>query len=102
MLACFAEGPEGLLKGRKVYLVVARGGVYTEGPMQRFNFQDTYLRTALGLIGLDDVEQITVEGVAFGPKAAGIAVNDALTRVFTIAASTGSRRTHQTSSELAA
>lgn len=97
-----AEGPEGLLKGKKVYLVVARGGVYAEGPMQRFNFQDTHLRTALGFIGLDDVEQITVEGVVFGPEAAGIAVNDAPTRVSAIAASTGPGHIHSTTSELAA
>lgn len=54
-----AQGPERRLKGRKVYLVVARGGVYSEGPMQQFNFQDTYLRTVLAFIGLDDVELIT-------------------------------------------
>jgi FMN-dependent NADH-azoreductase len=40
------RGPEGLIKGKKLYLVLARGGVYSEGPMQQFNFQDTYLRTA--------------------------------------------------------
>jgi hypothetical protein len=40
---------------------VARGGVYGEGQMQQFNFQDTYLRTVLAFIGLNDVEPITVE-----------------------------------------
>ncbi|HJR11742.1 MAG TPA: FMN-dependent NADH-azoreductase [Rhodanobacteraceae bacterium] len=97
-----AEGPEGLVKGKKVYLVVARGGVYTEGPMQPFNFQDTYLRTVLGFIGLDDVEQITVEGVAFGPEATDRAVGSALARVSAIAASASSKHTHPTTSELAA
>lgn len=96
------KGPEGLVKGKKVYLVVARGGVYTEGPMQSFNFQDTYLRTALSFIGLDDVELITVEGVAFGPEAADTAVNNALTKVSAIAASANSKHTHQATSELAA
>ncbi|MGH7868523.1 MAG: FMN-dependent NADH-azoreductase, partial [Candidatus Dormibacteraceae bacterium] len=28
------KGPEGLVRGKKVYLVLARGGVYSEGPMQ--------------------------------------------------------------------
>jgi FMN-dependent NADH-azoreductase len=81
-----AKGPEGLLKGKKVYLVVARGGVYSEGPMQQFNFQDTYLRTILAFIGLNDVELITVEGVAFGPEAAERAVSNALGKVSAIAA----------------
>lgn len=81
-----AKGPEGLVKGKKVYLVVARGGVYSEGPMQQLNFQDTYLRTALGFIGLNDIELITVEGVGFGPEAADRAVSNALSRVSAIVA----------------
>lgn len=76
------KGPEGLVKGKKVYLVVARGGVYSEGPMQQFNFQDTYLRAALPFIGLDDIETIIVEGVAFGADAA---VSAALAKVDSIA-----------------
>jgi len=81
-----AKGPEGLVKGKKVYLVLARGGVYSEGPMRQFNFQDTYLRTALAFIGIDDVEVITIEGVAFGAEAADRAVSNALARVSAIAA----------------
>jgi FMN-dependent NADH-azoreductase len=66
-------------------LVLARGGRYSEGPMQAFNFQDTYLKAALGFIGLTDVELITVEGVAFGPEVAEKAFNAALARVDAIA-----------------
>lgn len=80
------EGPEGLVTGKKVYLVLARGGVYTQGPMQSFNFQDPYLRASLGFIGLDDIEIITVEGIAFGPEVAAKAVDAALARVSTLAA----------------
>src|SRR5579863_1055159 len=79
------KGAEGLLKGKKAYLVLARGGVYTQGAMQAFNFQDTYLRVALGFIGITDVEVIAVEGVAFGPEAAEKAVSAALGRVAAIA-----------------
>ena len=83
------KGPEGLLKGKKAYLVVARGGVYTQGPMQAFNFQDTYLRAVLGFIGITDVEVIAVEGIAFGPEAAEKAVNAALATVDVIARQRG-------------
>lgn len=79
------KGPEGLVKGKKAYLVLARGGVYTQGPMQAFNFQDTYLKAAFGFIGITDVEVIAVEGVAFGPEAAEKAVGAALSRVEAIA-----------------
>jgi len=81
-----AEGPKGLVDGRKVYLVLARGGVYSQGPMQSFNFQDPYLRASLGFIGLNDIDLITVEGVAFGPEAANKAVSAALAKVSAIAA----------------
>ncbi len=66
--------------------MLARGGVYTEGPMQPFNFQDPYLRASLGFIGLSEIEVITVEGVAFGPEVTGKAVSAALARVSAIAA----------------
>jgi FMN-dependent NADH-azoreductase len=78
------KGPEGLIQGKKAYLVVARGGIYSEGPMQPFNFQDTYLKTALGFIGITDVEVIPVEGIAFGPEVADKAVSAALARVAAI------------------
>lgn len=80
------EGPEGLVEGKKVYLVFARGGKYSQGPMQANNFQDPYLRAVLGFIGLTDVEVITVEGVAFGPAEAEKALSAALARVVAIAA----------------
>jgi FMN-dependent NADH-azoreductase len=75
------QGPEGLIKGKKAYLVVARGGSYSQGPMQAFNFQDTYLKAALGFIGITDIEVIAVEGIAFGPEVAEKAFNAALARV---------------------
>lgn len=80
------KGPEGLIKGKKVYLVVSRGGVYSEGPMQQFNFQDTYLRATFSFLGVNDIEIITIEGVAFGPEAADKAVGAALAKVSAIAA----------------
>jgi FMN-dependent NADH-azoreductase len=78
------KGPEGLVKGKKAYIVVARGGVYTQGPMQAFNFQDTYLKAVFGFIGITDLEVIAVEGVAFGAEAAEKAVSAALARVDSI------------------
>jgi FMN-dependent NADH-azoreductase len=68
------KGPQGLLIGKKAVLVFARGGVYSEGPMQSFDFQEPYLRAVLGFMGITDVEVVRVEGVAFGDEA----VNQAL------------------------
>lgn len=80
------KGPQGLVQGKKLYLVLARGGIYSQGPMQAFNFQDTYLKATLGFIGFSDIEVIAIEGVAFGPEVADQAVAGALARVTTLAA----------------
>lgn len=46
------NGPEGLLKGKKAYLVVASGGV----PLgSEVDFASSYLRHVLGFLGIDDV-----------------------------------------------
>jgi len=77
-------GPEGLVKDKKVYLVKASGGVYSEGPMASYNFQDTYLKRILGFIGLTDIEVIPIEGTAFGVDAAEKAFSLAEARVASI------------------
>jgi len=77
-----AEGvQEGLVKGKKVYLVEARGGVYSDGPHKAFDFQDPYIRHMLGFFGITDVEVVPVEGTIFGPEAAEKAFSGALARV---------------------
>lgn len=69
-----AGRPQGLLTGKKVYLVTAAGGVFSEGDWAAFDFQTGYLRHLLGFIGLTDVEIIRVEGTVFGPEAAKAAI----------------------------
>ncbi|MFM9858814.1 FMN-dependent NADH-azoreductase [Pseudoxanthobacter sp. M-2] len=75
------SGPRGLVKGKKAYLVVAQGGVYSQGPAKPFDFQVPYLRHVLGFMGITDVEVIAIEGIAFGPEMAEKAVQAALERV---------------------
>jgi FMN-dependent NADH-azoreductase len=53
--------------------------------MRAFNFQDTYLKAALGFIGLTDIEVIAIEGVAFGPEAAEKAMAIASAKVAALA-----------------
>jgi FMN-dependent NADH-azoreductase len=76
-----ANGPEGLVKGKKAFIVHASGGIYSQGPAQAYNFQDTYLKQVLGFIGITDVEFISIEGVAYGPDAAQKAVTAASERI---------------------
>ena len=57
-------GTEGLVTGKKVYLAIATGGVYSDGPMKSRDFTETYLRTILGFMGMTDITVIRVEGIA--------------------------------------
>jgi FMN-dependent NADH-azoreductase len=54
------NGPVGLAGGRQVYIVSTRGGAYGEGPQDH---QVSYLRTAFGLLGIDNVQVIQAEGL---------------------------------------
>jgi FMN-dependent NADH-azoreductase len=79
------KGPEGLMIGKKAVLALARGGIYSEGSMQAFDFQEPYLRAVLGFIGVTDVEVVRIEGVAFGEEAVGRALRSAEARAEAIA-----------------
>ena len=74
-------GPQGLATGKKAYLVLARGGVYSDGPMKQLDFQEPYLRATLGFIGITGVESIVIEGVAYGPEVAQKSVDKAMGRL---------------------
>jgi FMN-dependent NADH-azoreductase len=74
-------GPVGLITGKKVYLVLASGGVYSTGPGASVNHLEPYLRAILGFMGLIDVETILIEGVAMGAEASEKALEGAQARI---------------------
>lgn len=61
-----ANGPEGLIQGKKVYVAFARGGIYRDTPADS---QTPYIQTILGFLGMTDVKYIHAEGLAMGPEA---------------------------------
>ncbi len=61
-----ADGPRGLLTGKKVYVVLTRGGRYRDTGNDS---QVSYLRTVLGFLGMTDIEWVYAEGLALGPDA---------------------------------
>lgn len=70
-----ANGPEGLLKNKKVFVVTARGGVYTgDSPAKAYDFQEPYLRAILGFNGLTDVTFIHIEAQKLSPDVAEAAI----------------------------
>jgi len=61
-----ASGPEGLLKGKKVYIALTRGGQYRNTPADT---QVPYLKTVLSFLGMSDIQLVYAEGLAMGPEA---------------------------------
>jgi FMN-dependent NADH-azoreductase len=62
-----ANGPEGLLGGKKVYVALARGGRYRGTDADS---QVPYLKTVLGFLGISELHFIYAEGLNMGPEAA--------------------------------
>jgi len=60
------KGPVGLLTGKKVYIALARGGLYRDTPADT---QVPYLRSVLSFLGMTDVQFVYAEGLTMGPDA---------------------------------
>jgi len=78
-----AEGPEGLLKGKKAFVFATRGGRHAGTPS---DMQTAYVKQFLGFIGIRDVEFVYAEGLALGAGHREAAVADALARIEGLAA----------------
>ncbi|MBU2677505.1 MAG: NAD(P)H-dependent oxidoreductase, partial [Gammaproteobacteria bacterium] len=62
-----ADGPEGLLTGKKAYVVVASGGVAVGSA---FDFATPYLKHVLSFVGITDVDIIAAEKLNSQPEEA--------------------------------
>jgi FMN-dependent NADH-azoreductase len=82
------NGPKGLVTGKKVYIVLASGGIYSEGAAVQMDHAIPYLRSVLGFIGMTDVEVIRIEGVAMGADAVTAALAKASAKVDAVVAAT--------------
>ncbi len=58
------KGPEGLAGGKKVFVASSRGGAYTEAAQTFLDHQESYVRVALGFLGVTDITFIRAENVA--------------------------------------
>ena len=73
-----ADGPEGLAKGKRVIVALARGGFYDAGsPAGALEHLETYLRAVLGFIGIEP-EFIVADGINLGPEQRQAALDAAL------------------------
>jgi FMN-dependent NADH-azoreductase len=72
--------PKGLVTNKKVYLAIASGGIYSDGPMQSFDFTEPFLRKLLGFLGMNDITTFRVEGTGM-PQLSETALPKALGQV---------------------
>jgi FMN-dependent NADH-azoreductase len=63
-----ANGPKGLLTGKKAIHIQTRGGQYTGTPMQELESGDRYLKIALKFLGIDMMETVVAEGLDLYPN----------------------------------
>ena len=62
-----ANGPEGLAKGKRVIVAIARGGFYgPDAAAASAEHAESLIRTALGFMGITDLRFILAEGLAAG------------------------------------
>lgn len=58
------NGVEGMLKDKKVYVALASGGIYSEGPMQFMDSVTPHLRSVFSFIGITELEIVRAEGTS--------------------------------------
>jgi len=72
-----ANGPEGLLKGKKAYVFITRGGFYADAA----DTQTPYLKQFLGFIGITDVNFVFAEGLSLGEESREKSLSQAHTAI---------------------
>ena len=81
-----ADGPEGLAKGKRVIVALARGGFYGAGsPAASLEHLETYLRGVFNFIGVEP-EFVIAEGVNVSPEQREASLKGALIEVERLAA----------------
>lgn len=71
-----ANGPEGLLKGKKAIVLCAFGGLYDDE-----NLVTQYMKAILGFVGITDVQFVYAQGIGFGPEAIEKALQSAKVKI---------------------
>ena len=81
-----SQGPKGLIPShKKVVAVLSRGGIYApDSPQGAMDFQVSYLRQVLALVGLTDVTFVHADRQAMGGQAAQLATERAIQQVSSV------------------
>jgi FMN-dependent NADH-azoreductase len=80
------NGPEGLAKGKRVIIALARGGFYGEGsPASALEHLETYLRGVFNFIGIEP-EFVVADGLSVSPEQRETSIKQALGETVRLAA----------------
>ena len=80
------SGPEGLAKGKRVIIALARGGYYNEGsPAAALEHLETYLRGVFNFIGIEP-EFVAADGLNISPEQRSESIKVALGETVRLAA----------------
>ena len=81
-----ANGPEGLVKDKRVIIALARGGFYQEGtPAASLEHLESYLKSTFNFIGVEP-EFVIADGLAIGPEQREAAIGAAVGETIRLAA----------------
>jgi FMN-dependent NADH-azoreductase len=75
------NGPVGLVPDKKVIILNARGGVYSTPEMAPAEMSVTYVRNIMNFFGIQDINEVIIEGHAMDPNAAPAIIEEGLERV---------------------
>jgi FMN-dependent NADH-azoreductase len=81
-----ADGPEGLAKGKRVIVAIARGGIYSaDSPAAGLEHVESYLKGVFNLIGIEP-EFVVAEGINLSPEHRATAIEQAIGETYRLAA----------------
>jgi FMN-dependent NADH-azoreductase len=81
-----ANGPEGLVKDKRVIVALARGGFYGEGaPAAPLEHLESYLKGVFNFLGVEP-EFVSADGLGISPEQREASMNEALGETLKLAA----------------
>ncbi|MBP0727170.1 FMN-dependent NADH-azoreductase [Bacillus sp. RG28] len=79
------EGPVGLIGNKKIALLNARGGIYSEGPAAQMEMAVKYVASMMGFFGVKEIEKVVIEGHNKFPDKAEEIIADGLEKAVKLA-----------------
>ena len=80
------NGPEGLVKGKRIIIALARGGIYSEGsPARALEHLETYLRGLFNFVGIEP-EFVAADGLNISPEQRETSIRQAMGETVRLAA----------------